>query len=50
MNIKIFIIAVLWAYFYNSFFGWNWSSKTESELICDGIFAILISLSVFLKE
>ena len=46
MNIGIFVIAVVWAYFYNSYFGWNWSSQSVEELFCDGIFAILIALSI----
>lgn len=45
MNI-IIIIALFWAFLYNSYFGWNWSSKSSEEIICDGIFAILIALSV----
>ena len=50
MNISIFLIAIFWAYSYNSFFGWNWSSQSCEELICDGIFAILISLSILKQE
>ena len=46
MNISIFLIAIIWAYLYNSFFGWNWNSQSFEELICDGIFAILVSLSI----
>ena len=46
MNISIFLIAIFWAYLYNSFFGWNWNSQSFEELICDGIFAILVSLSI----
>lgn len=41
MNKSIFILALVWAYMYNSHFGWNWSS-----IICDVIFAILIALSM----
>ena len=46
MNIAIFVVSIVWAYIYNSHFGWNWSSKTSEEIICDGIFAILICLSI----
>lgn len=46
MNIGIFVIAVVWAYFYNSHFGWNWSSQSPEEVICDGIFAILMAMAV----
>lgn len=50
MNSTIFILALVWAYLYNSRFGWNWSSKSSEEVICDGIFAILMALSVGFKE
>jgi hypothetical protein len=46
MSIPLFAIAIVWAYMYNSFFGWNFSSKSTEEVICDGIFAILLALSV----
>ena len=46
MNTGILAVAIAWAYIYNSHFGWNWSSKSGEEIICDGIFAILICLSV----
>jgi len=46
MNISIFLVSIYWAYLYNSYFGWNWNSKSSEEIICDGIFAILISLSI----
>ena len=46
MNIGTLVVAIAWAYIYNSHFGWNWSSKSGEEIICDGIFAILICLSV----
>ncbi len=46
MNKSIFMLASIWAYIYNSHFGWNWSSQSTEELICDGIFAILMALSV----
>ena len=46
MNIQIFVVAITWAYIYNSFFGWNWKSKSKEEIICDGIFVILIALSI----
>lgn len=50
MNLTIFTIALFWAYTYNSHFGWNWSSKSGEEIICDGIFAILMALSIGFKE
>ena len=50
MNPIIFVLALVWAYMYNSHFGWNWSSKSSEEVICDGIFAILMALSVGFKE
>ncbi len=46
MNITIVVIALAWAVIYNNFFGWNFSSKTPEEIICDGIFAILMSMSI----
>lgn len=46
MNKNIFFIAIVWAIIYNSFFGWNFIANTFEELMCDGVFAILISLSI----
>ena len=46
MDIRILVVAIAWAYIYNSHFVWNWKAKSGDELICDGIFAILICLSV----
>lgn len=50
MNLTIFALALFWAYIYNSHFGWNCSSASSEEVICDGIFAILMALSVGVKE
>ena len=49
MNIDIFILALVWAYMYNSFFGWNFSTQSPEELICDGIFAVLMAMSLLKK-
>lgn len=46
MNINIFFISIVWAFIYNDHFGFNWSSKSGEEVICDGIFAILIAISI----
>ena len=46
MNIGILLVAIAWAYIYNSHFGWNWNAKSGDELICDGIFAILLCLAI----
>jgi hypothetical protein len=46
VNISAFMVAILWAFMYNSHFGWNWSSKSSEEVICDGIFAVLIAISI----
>lgn len=52
MNMKLFILALIWAYMYNSHFGWdlNLISSNTDEVICDGIFAILMALSIGFKE
>lgn len=50
MNITILTLALVWSYMYNSHFGWNWTSKSSEEIICDGIFAILMALSIGFKE
>jgi uncharacterized membrane protein len=42
----IFIIAMLWAYVYNSHFGWNFKSQSNDELLCYGIFLIISSLYI----
>jgi len=46
MNTTIFIISIVWAFIYNNHFGFNWTSKSSEEIICDGIFAILICMSI----
>ena len=46
MNYSIFAVSICWAFIYNSYFGWNWTSKSGEEIICDGIFAILMTLSI----
>lgn len=46
MNISVLFLATVWAFMYNSHFGWNWSSKSNEEIICDGIFSILIAISI----
>lgn len=46
MNIGILAVAITWAFISNSYFGWNWKAKSGDELICDGIFAILLCLAI----
>ena len=47
MNLNIFIIAAVYAYWQNSYFGWNYFPKSDAEIISDGIAAILFALAFF---
>jgi len=45
MNFILFISIIFWL-LETSYFGWNWSPQSPSEVVCDGIVAILVSLAV----
>ena len=40
------IVTFLFAVNYNAYFGHNWMPQSDAEVICDGIFVLLFSLSV----
>jgi len=35
---------IVWAVFYNSYFGWNFHPQSPEELICDGIFVLMAGM------
>jgi hypothetical protein len=49
VNIKVFIIATMFAVVENAYFGWNLTPKSDAELICDGIAMVMYALA-FLRS
>lgn len=45
VNVYRWLTAVSFALFETAHFGWNWSPKSDAEIICDGIAFILFSLA-----
>ena len=43
MNIYIFFVAVVFGLVETSYFGWNFFPSTDAELVCDGIFLLLLT-------
>lgn len=41
----LFLIALLFAFEQNRYFGWNWTPQSYAELIADGVTAILFALA-----
>lgn len=48
VNVPILIVAVIYIFFMNKYFGNNWLPQSNAEVICDGIGAMIIALA-FLK-
>jgi len=44
-HIVLSIGIVYWIYF-NCYFGWNMLPKSNTEIICDGIFVLIIALAL----
>lgn len=40
----ILFVVIFFVTWMNSYFGWNWYPKSEAELICDGISALMLCL------
>ncbi len=40
------VALIVYGLVYNQYFGWNWSPKSEAEVICDGIFAVAFIMTV----
>ena len=49
MNLKIFFISISYWALETSYFGWNMTPQTDSEIICDGIAFLILSLSLYDK-
>jgi hypothetical protein len=45
MNIKIFIIAIIFWLEETSYFGWNLGAKSNEELLCDWLALLILSLA-----
>jgi hypothetical protein len=45
MNWYIALFAASFWIELNSYFGWNWTPKSEAELISEGIFVLLAALA-----
>ncbi len=49
MSFFVFIIALIYAYSVNSFFGINWFPQSFEELVADGILAILFCIALIIN-
>ena len=43
------IWIVLWVISYNSYFGWNWTPQSDSEIFCDGLTALMVVITIMVK-
>lgn len=46
MNWPIFIVACIFWWMQNQYFGWNAKPQSDAEMIVDGITVILIALAI----
>jgi len=46
MNYRIFFISIVFWIIETNYFGWNTGPNSPEEVICDGIFTILVALAV----
>lgn len=46
INWPVLGLAFYWYYWQNKYFGWNRTPHSELELISDGLFFLLLALSV----
>lgn len=46
LNVYRWLTAVCFGLFETAHFGWNWSPKSDAEILCDGITFILFSLAI----
>lgn len=42
----IYFLALCFGLYETSYFGWNWTPGSPSELICDGITLVLFALAI----
>lgn len=42
----IFLISQIWLLTETGHYGWNWSAGSDAELLCDGIGAVLMAMSI----
>lgn len=42
---RFFVAVVFWVQA-NRYFGWHWTPQSDAELLADGIFMLLLALSV----
>jgi hypothetical protein len=45
-SLMIWIAAILFGLSETAYFGWNWSPKSDAEMVCDGITMILAALAL----
>jgi hypothetical protein len=46
MNKRILLLAAVYFFIENSYFGWNFAPASAAELICDGANMVLLALAV----
>lgn len=45
MDLRIWLLAVLFGFYETAYFGWNFTPASPAEMICDGFVALLLALS-----
>ena len=45
MNIQIFFIAIIYGITKIGYFGWNYESISDAEMICNGIMFLILALA-----
>lgn len=41
----LWMIAIIFGVASNAWFGWNWTPKSDAEVICDGIVLLLVAVA-----
>lgn len=41
----LWLLPILFAVASNGYFGWNWTPKSDAEMICDGIVFVLVGIA-----
>ena len=39
------VLALIFGVVSNAWFGWNWTPKSDAEVICDGIVLLLVAVA-----
>jgi hypothetical protein len=50
LNLWLWLLALIFWWEQNQYFGWNWQPKSDAELIADGLTVLLFALSILGKR